>query len=60
MSRKVLRYRYTLEELSDMLQGLQDRSNAYQDWLQKAEMLLDGMLMEKPGGWVGCAGRISH
>ena len=49
MSKKVLRYRYTLEELSNMLQALQERSHDYQQWLEQVEALLDGQYTEKPG-----------
>lgn len=42
MSRKVLRYRYTMKELDGMLKALQERSQAYQDWLAQVETLLDG------------------
>ena len=49
MNRKVLRYRYTLEELGGMLRALQERSCAYQDWLQQVETLLDGRYQDKPG-----------
>lgn len=51
MSSKVLRYRYTLEELKGMLKALQDRSRAYQGWLKHVEALLDGEHVEKPGQW---------
>lgn len=49
MYKKVLRYRYTLEELGGMLRALQERSQAYQDWLQQVETLLDGRYKDKPG-----------
>ena len=49
MSKKVLRYRYTLEELNGMLYALKERSQAYQTWLQQVESLLDGEDTEKPG-----------
>lgn len=52
MSSKVLRYRYTLEELKGMLKALQDRSRAYQGWLKHVEALLDGEHVEKPGQWL--------
>lgn len=49
MIKKVLRYRYTLDELNGMLCALQERSQAYQDWLQQVETLLDGVHVNKPG-----------
>ena len=49
LASKVLRYRYTLDELRGMLKALQDRAEAYQTWLRHVEALLDGEQDEKPG-----------
>ena len=49
MGKKVMRYRYTLGELRGMLTTLQDRSLAYQRWLQQVDTLLDGEHSQKPG-----------
>ena len=54
MDKKVLRYRYTLEELRGMMQSLQERSQAYQNWLQQVESLLDGQHADKPGQRKDC------
>jgi histone demethylase JARID1 len=48
-SKKVLRYRYTIQELYGMLKGVQMRSQSYKNWYEHVEKILDGVGSNKTG-----------
>ena len=48
-SRKVLRFRYTMAELQQLVDGLCQRTTAYSDWMNRVERLVDGLETEKAG-----------
>lgn len=48
-SKKILKYRYTMSELHQMLAMLRSKTEAYQSWVNKVEELLDGGETEKGG-----------
>jgi len=46
-SKKVLRYRYTMDELQKMLSAVQKRAEGYQSWANQVERVLDGQEPQK-------------
>ena len=48
-SKKILRYRYTLDELPAMLQKLKRRVESFDNWAFKVKSALEEENSEKPG-----------
>ena len=45
----MLRFRYTMDELQQLVDGLCQRTTAYTDWMNRVERLIDGLETEKAG-----------
>ena len=48
--KKVLKFRYTMDELRDMLAAITRRAEGYKNWSDRVEGVLDGLVPQKAGG----------